>query len=327
MCYPKPGPRCSGSAAMRLAAAKQAVKNSEAHEHENYLKLREVLKKAQEEFDSTPAGLAILKDSQAHGDRSDLTSMRYELAKQRRELQLAEMKELGLQNKPHEHGTDTQHVSVNPAEFLADDVVRNNKAQVVDVDKLHELSDSWVQGLDAEELRQLYWMTDRGAMEANTFIAGHTQHRMTSDEDIQQRMVVVDSALSKYEAAEPVIVYRGARQGSLPKHMHDNYRISKEEKAAEFLKGFTEGDVFESEFFMPTSYNPQIANRFSDFNVTYEIKTKKAAPLATFSILPHEQEALLPRNSKFRVAAIKTGITYAGSRPGENFTVIQLEEL
>lgn len=328
MCYLSPGPRCSAYATSLLAAAmtyREELKNGTTEQVlESYRKVDE----AQDVFDATPAGIKVLEDI-PFGHRSALLEARLERAKAVRADQMQALKTLNLKKVKH---------SFDPAStlfsefFPVDDAVRANSNVAQTMTDINNAAAPWLNELNDDENAQLRWMTDHGAMQVNTHIAGSNSYKgnkgVWDAENIEARMKVVDSALAKYKSVEPVIVYRGVRQGMLPEAMRDNYRIPTEEKQAEYVSKFKVGEVFETQYYMPTSYMPETAKRFSDFAVVMEIKTRSAAPLAPLSASRTEQEALLPRNSKYRVLAIKENIPYKrGQVEPSPVTVIQLEEI
>jgi len=329
MCYPSPGPRCSSHAASMLATAityKEELENGSTEEiMASYARVEE----AQDVFDATPAGLKILEDALQQNKNSAQQVARYERAKAVRASQMQALKDLNL--------TKVKHLFAQPAKafdssFPADDVVRRNDNLDQTMTDINDSAAPWINKLDDDEMAQLRWMSDYGAMESNTHIAGVNSYTgnggIWSANNIEERMQFVDSALSKYRSEEPVIVYRGVREGMLPAPMRENYRLSTDTKQETYLSQFKVGETFESEYYMPTSFMPETAKRFSDFNVVMEIKTKHAAPIAPLSLSRTEQEALLPRGSKYKVIAIKEDVQYARGAVGPSLvTVIQLEDV
>ena len=321
MCYPKPGPRCSAHAAVKLATVKLAS-ISGSQDFAEYLAHQERLEEAQLEYDITPAGLKDLQD--LVGQRSDPdTELRYAKAKALRADKLALLREDQKQEQAH---TLTRAQGVNE-DFCSDEIVRSNKDAGMTSAGLVAEAEPWFNQLNDDELSQIHWMTDYGSMEANTHIAGTNDHKrfggLFSAENLESRMVQVDSALSKFESHHDEIVYRGFREGSLPSPMANNYRVSDDVKKAAVLKSFTVGEVYKSDFYMPTSVQPEEASRFADFGCVMEIKTRKAAPVSAISEVPRESEKLIGRNSEFKVVAIKENIMYGSKK----MTVVQLEQL
>ena len=329
MCYPLPGPRCSAYATTLLAAAltyKEELKSATTEQSlESYRKVEE----AQDIFDATPAGLKVLEDKlQTISPTAQLVA-RYERAKFTRSTQLQVLKELNLKKVKHSF---IQVSTDFGSSFHADDIVRSNDSVTRTMSDINDLAAPWFDKLDSDEIAQLRWMTDYGAMEINKHIGGvnsYKSHKGAWDaENLNKRMITLDSALAKYQSEEPTIVYRGVHEAMLPVAMRDNYRIPTEDKQAEYLSRFKVGETFESKYYMPTSYMPETAKKFSKFNVIMEIKTRSAAPVAPLSESRTEQEALLPRNSKYRVTAIKENILYSRAHMEPTpFTVIQLEEI
>lgn len=327
MCYAKPGPRCSGHAAILLQKAKANLE-SDAKDRtwEKVCALREAVDEAQQIFDSTPAGLKILEDeidvARSHGSKPYELQLRHVMGTEIREKQLAAVAAMKLQQEKHSFGTK----QITPASnFLGADVPRA-KASNTNL-ATAESSREWLYGLKTEELAQLRWMTDYGTWKANTHLAGvQTYKNVSATDDINERMKNVDSGLAKYQSSNPTITYRGVREGLLPKRLQGNYRVSNEDKTAAFLDSFPkEGEVFESSYYMPTSFQPDVAaSKFADFDVVLEIKSRSAAPLGVISAADYEEEGLLPRNSKYRVAAVLQDVSYPYDK---RMTVIQLEEI
>jgi hypothetical protein len=329
MCYPKPGPRCSASAAIRLAkatSAKTALKKSRDYDFEALAKVERELVEARQEFDITPAGLKFLKEEALQGEHHTQEKIRYDLAVALREEKLSALKASGLQAREQGHRKTVTSPTSGKVNFQ-DSSINRVDAEHEDIDKaLIEDSEAWFASMDHEEMAQARWMTDYGAMEANKHIAGKNDYKLFagrySAANIEERMKVIDSALNKYEGTE-TIVYRGVRKGLLPERMAENWHVSDDIKKAEILKQFPVGGVYESDFYMPTTMKPSMGNKFSDFGLILEIKTKKAAPVAPLSISLHESERLIGRGSKFSVVDVKENVMFNGVPK----TVIQLEQL
>lgn len=326
MCYAKPGPRCSGHAALALQKAKAELEAySKNRTWEKVYALREAVEEAQRIFDSTPAGLRILEDEIAmakhHKSKPYELQLRHVMGEEAREKQLAAVASMKLQTESHLHAKSNLPTTT----FLAADTPRQNNPSLIE--KVNESAQEWVYGLEPQQLAQLRWMTDYGAWKTNTHLAGVAPYQnIDATDDINERMKAVDSGLAQYRSETPVITYRGVREGLLPKKMQGNYRVSSEDKTAAFLANFPKpGEVYENDYYMPTSFQPDVAaSKFADFNVVLEVKSRSAAPVASFSAADYEQEGLLPRNSKYRVAAILQDVSYPYDK---RMTVIQLEEI
>jgi hypothetical protein len=195
-------------------------------------------------------------------------------------------------------------------------------------EKMINESASWLNKLSNEEMTQIRWMTDYGAMEANTHIGGSNDYKLLNGafppEEIEKRMKSVDSALDKFSGPQE-IVYRGLREGFLPKQYAHNYKVTPEEKKKVALEQFKVGEEFTSDFYRPTSSQPSPAKGFADYNVVLEIKTSKAAPVSSVSILQSENERLIKRNARFKVVRILDSVTFGKSRIP--CSVVQLEQI
>jgi hypothetical protein len=305
---------------------KEELKNASTEESlESYRKVEE----AQDVFDATPAGLKVLKDLLQTSWSNAQLEARYQRAKTVRTTQLQALKALDLKKIDHSF---VQVPEAFDNSFPPDDLVRSNKNGKQTMTDINNISAPWLNTLNSDEIAQLRWMTDTGAMQTNKHIAGintyKAHHGIWTAENLDERMEIIDSALAKYKSKEPVLVYRGIHEGMLPVSMQDNYRVPTEDKQAAYLSRFKVGETFETQYYMPTSYMPETAKKFSKFNVIMEIKTRSAAPVAPLSASRTEQEALLPRGSKYRVLAIKENILYArGQVEATPVTVIQLEEM
>lgn len=336
MCYRKPGPRCSSHAALALANAKQEVSVSHGSSPDEYFSAKDKEREAQAAFDATPAGLKIMQDELLNARHEPGLDERYKAAKMLREQQLDAVKKLKL--TPTVHDVQQNDFSAFTHAHVSSDEVREN----VNMDKLHAsmstLSENYFSRLSDEEISQLRWMTDYGAMEANKHIAGVNSYSQFNGafpaEDIDNRMKVVDEALRKYSPAVPVITYRGVRDVSLPVKMRENYRVSQEDKQKAFLDSMPVGSVVSSDFYQPTSFQPSSSVKFADFNVVMEIKSSSAAPVSALSVSSVEHEGLLPRNVTFTVVAVQQNVKYdtgnVDRKTGEPVyrvvTVVQLEE-
>jgi hypothetical protein len=296
MCYKQPGPRCSAHALNLLEKAKQAKKNDPRENFSKSLQLSQKIKEAQFVFDTTPAGLRILEEEIARNtpDKNDLQA-RYDLAKELRHKQLQAVKNLNLIQKEHKNVTPTQ---------------------------------KWLAQLNDKEIAALRWMTDHGTMQANTHIAGVNDYKLFkslySPVFIHNQMKIVDTALAKYETTETTTVYRGVREGSLPKFMQQNYHMPDILKQEEFLKHYQPGTIVDNEYYMPTSIETGIAERFSDFNIILKIESKHATPVSSLSISETENESLIPRNTKFLVQNVEENQTLG--KLDQQYTIITLVE-
>lgn len=327
MCYPKPGPRCSAHAATQLAKAKAAFElRGSSVEFDEYLALQHEVDKAQIEFDITPAGLRFLEDEVLQGSHKASEQARYELALAERQSRLEALWKAGKAVREARHAT--KKFSSHSEEFLDSSITRMDSDETALREKMINESASWLNKLSHEEMTQIRWMTDYGAMEANTHIGGSNNYKLLNGafppEEIEKRMKSVDSALDKFSGPQE-IVYRGLREGFLPKNLAHNYRVAPEEKKKAALERFVEGEEFTSDFYMPTSSQPDAAKGFADYGIVLEIKTHKAAPVSSVSILQSENERLIKRDARFKVVKVLESVPFGkNSMP---YSVIQLEQI
>lgn len=324
MCYPKPGPRCSAHAAIRLAKAKANLANPKEVGFDEYTRLRKSVDEAQVEFDITPAGLRFLEEEILHGDYKVEERTRYAHALALREEKLAAIKGK-LENKKH----DQVEVVSFRASFKDSEFTRLDEDDEAVADRAALEASAWLHKLTTEQMTQVRWMTDYGAMQTNTHIAKNNDYKFHGGiypaEELERRMLIIDEALATYETNEPQVVYRGVRKGILPNGIGDNYRVSDEDKKALFLQDFKVGEVYESNYYLPASSQPSKASGFSDFGVVMEIKTRKAVPVSSISLVPHEAERLIGRNGRFKVTAVLENVYFGKSTQPK--TVVQLEQL
>ena len=123
---------------------------------------------------------------------------------------------------------------------------------------------------------------------------------------------IIDGVLAKTDLPESTIVYRGHKMivpaGKDPvEYIRSHYKV---------------GSQYSKESYGSTSLNPSIGAYFAGkptsktdngqtkVGVVFEMATTEGAPLRTLSSVQNEDEILLPRNKKFRVAGVYESIAF-----------------
>ena len=112
-----------------------------------------------------------------------------------------------------------------------------------------------------------------------------------SEEEIANKISLIDSALDKFELLDDVIVYKGT------------YR--------DYFENYEVGDVFDIKCFYSTSFDEGVAEDFSTFFGT-DFMVEIKVPMGTVSAYlgyngayENENELLLARGLKYRVLKIE----------------------
>lgn len=307
MCYPKPGPRCSGYAARKLALA-EAVAAEHISDMTQFFAAQEAVKAARSEFDATPAGLKALELLLVR-ENTFGNQQRYREAKHTYTSRLLALKAAD-RNIEHDVHIEVNKTSPIPTSFLPDDVARKDVSirEVLEVSAKE--SEPWVNELNDSELAVMRWMTDRGAVEMNTHLGGSNDYSHYSQHDLSLLQNQLDTAFDKLPSQKSRVMYRGIRKGLLPVEIAESYRIPDEVKQQIILEKFQEGATYRNEFYMPTSLQPEATMRFADIGMVMEIKTSRSAPVSALSLFPREAERIIPRGVEYKVAAVKDNILY-----------------
>lgn len=338
MCYPKPGPRCSASAALKVANARKACfiylrnksKAENKDEYNNFEPLMKNVKQAQAEYEITPAGIKELERSVALYPDSKSSINKLEEVKALRAARIAaakaKNKDKEVFDAPHKIKFDNsinnysiKNLSQNGDTLEAIDV------DSADVDLMVKEGEAFSYKLNADEIEALQWYTRGGYADVNGSLSNPDSKEYSYDKAKAKEAVgFLDSAFSKVDAEREVIVYR---RHFLYKEDGKFDTKTLEEKQ----ETFSVGSTYEPNFFMSTSLNPDNAPPSDDgFVVFMEIKAKRAACLATIANSgTQEQEFLLPRDAKYKVVGNSSKVTIKGSdtQEGRTLTVIQLEEI
>lgn len=345
MCYPKPGPRCSSSAAAALVKAKSAARNFDTQNKgwDAYQEAKATAEQAEREYYMTPAGQRYLdrKILTSHGREAD-----WQMKKAKgKEDRKAALKALTLKDKGdirHDPTDEEKTILKNYAtlfdnEFLADDEPRgsvpNGSAQL---DSLVAAGETWTNKLNADEMESVAWFTSDGAHVMNHTLIGKelaNWHKDDySEEHVKLSIKRLDRALKKFESPEPVVVYRGAPEWFLEDRNVNRFSEGGEEKVTEMLNNeFKPGATYEFGTYMSTSLDPFRASSFGSMSgVMFEIKTRHAVPATNISAWDvSEREAIIGRKAKFRVVGVKKNVVYKSGNDDRSwdYNVVQLEEI
>lgn len=326
MCYPKPGPRCSAHAAASLSKAITEARESKDQTFADYARLQTKVEEAEREYYATPAGQKVL--DQMISENAAGAKLKKERGKLDRTAALAALKTADA--------GDIKHTSAAPlvsplssTEFQSAGDSRKASEEGGDqIRLLIDQSTQWTEKLTLDELTAVHYYTGAGASRINRQLAGATplETRKQPLTSAKNSIAHIDSALSKYTAAEPVITYRGVSDWFYDKHNVTRYGPTEQSDILEAVyKDYPVGSEVQLSSFTSVSYDPSSASRFARSQIVMEIKTSHAVPIVNISEQnTREREGLLPRTAKLRVAAIQENVSYPS---GEKYTVIQMVEV
>lgn len=149
---------------------------------------------------------------------------------------------------------------------------------------------------------QLYALEDYSGMdfhEINTYLK---QDSAEPNPKLDKQIADMDAAFELVKPASPYVTYRGVGV-----HLRDG-----EDLERAILREYFPHSIIELKEFISTSLNPSIASYFSVKtldSVVLEIRAKSGISLK-LSDSSNEEEMLLPRNSKFRVIAVRPYVRY-----------------
>lgn len=342
MCYPKPGPRCSAHAGAALAHAKQALRNVRpALYSAEYEAAKEAVEQAQMDYDATPAGFLELQRRIDQEEGGNLTQRefvyRLAMGKARREAALAALKAEDKGDITHDDASYDEKVmvafnTVFPSTFLG----KKNRVRVEDTKSLvimNEASKVWVNRLSSEETEAVSWLTSNGAHQMNYFLAnGEVAPDSRYSEDVvKAKAEAVASAIDKTPLKEPVVLYRGLQEGSMPQELYDAQWGKDGFKV--LAETYKVGDEFSVPTFQSASLDPIKASSFARGQVVLEIKTRKAAPVSAVSAWDvTEREMVVQRGARFKVVGVKKKVCFdrMNGKPlteYDYYNVVQLEEI
>jgi hypothetical protein len=291
---------------------------------DEYLAAKTALQKAQDVYDTTPAGIAELVRRAAY-QMEGKSKKEYQLRLERGQALRAAM----LVAVKTKDGGDIKHTNVAPKlkyknrSFLPHETLRETvKNDSPEILTMIKESKHWVNQLTTEETEAMAWFTSNGSSEVNQHLANSaTGYSRYSKEHLDATTKNMDSALAKFQRDEPVIVYRGISMDIVEAR---GYKRNEENFVAE---AFPMGGTYSSEAYMSTSLDPSRATGFASSGIVLEIKSKKAAPVANISAWDiTEKEMVIPRNQKYKIVGIIKNPKIQNLRSTDN-TVIQLEEI
>lgn len=340
MCYPKPGPRCSASAAARLARAKHAAfayftetRGTTNMVWEEYEKLAAATDEAQREYDITPAGIKVFERRVASNPTNEVYA--HELARVKAEraarIQAAKAREEGDYHAAAEHQLPAPIAYSRTALSAEGERLHAIKQSSQDVQALLSESEAWVTKLTAGEIDALHWYSQGGYEDINGGLSNPAYEGRKRSDGTRPKgapaetVALLDSALAKADASNEAVVYRRHFfYTDKPGGLFDN--LTFEQQAAQFPVG----SVYEPGFYMSTSLNPANIGMGGEggFMVRLEIKTRRGAALVGVAQQgTGEQEILLPRTGAYRVVSNDRRVTVSDKGESREVRVIQLEEL
>jgi hypothetical protein len=366
MCYPKPGPRCSGHAAARLSRVRErenARRNSLDAHALGWAKFSEIadeceaeIEAAQAEYDATPAGLLELKrrvDQENSDKYPDLEyELRLKIAQDTRARALAAIGRTDEGDISHDSKQNRYTYST-----LRTSLPRGGKRLKLGAQGIAEsaaASEAWVTDLKPEEMEAIAWITSNGSHVVNDYLANgelktrkdgthEFEGRKITQEYLDEQIKLASDAIKRRDS-EPVILYRGEHK--YPEL--DNMLVSKygdpEAYGAEVMERlghmFKVGETYTAPRFLSSSYDPSTARGFSKQKIVFEMKSKTHGPVAALSAWHNvEREALVPPQTKFKIKDIVMKAEYEPRNEGkftktasdtENlnyFFVVQMEEI
>lgn len=339
MCYPKPGPRCSAHAAMRLTLAKRNFKHSKATkvtDFEVYEKFRKKLEITQKEYNATPAGIRELTrkvNDPACSYHHDLYQTQLNLGIALRKAQFAELKT--------EDVGDVKHMFLEERKetYLATKFPEDNASRLgvthfnPQVEVMIKESEQWINELTSEEIETISWFTSNGANAINGYIStgeSETEKVRYSKKILKEAIAKLDSSLAKFERKQPIVVYRGLGIESVGS---DEFLVNPNRKSINNIRKkvveqkFKEGTIFSTPVFMSTSIDSIKAHSFAGTGITLEILTRKAAPLVNVSAWDvTEKEMIIPREQQYKVHKVIKNPVFGGQLCKNDY-LVQLIEL
>jgi hypothetical protein len=340
MCYTYPGPRCSSYAARVLTEAKIRARTEPGS-----IEAREAVDAAQLEYDATPAGMRELKRriAQYQGTAKTEYELRLALGEAKRDerLLLIKAKDRGDINHQKSQPQDIMF----PASFhqFCDGDYAEEKLIGHDSEEIKQLvadSHQWISKLNDEEIEAVSWYTSNGSTVINKHLTGNSDEFYLRDyiedetaEEFDEREAKaaqehlnylnttvkdLDSALAKGKRQTFIKVYRGV-SGDVMRA--EGYGSRDTDKYV--AERFTVGGTFISPVFMSSSLEYKRGAGFETSGVVLEVLGKTVGPVSNVSAWGvAEKEYVLPRNTAYKVKAVKT----VPDQHGDNRFIIQLEE-
>lgn len=338
MCYPFPGPRCSSYAARILTEAKIRSRN------EMSLEASTALDAAQLEYDATPAGMKELKRriSQYQGNAKTEYELRLALGEAKRAERLLLIKAKDRGDIKHKKQTSADIMFSGSFHRFADDYDAESLISHDSEEMKQLITDShqWTTKLNDEEIEAVSWYTSNGSTVINKHLTGNLEEFYLADyredetaEEFDAREAEaaqkhldylnttvkdLDSALSKGKRQTPIKVYRGVSSDVMKAEGYSSRDTDKY-----VAERFPVGGTFISPVFMSSSLEYKRGAGFETSGVVLEVLGETVGPVSNVSAWGvTEKEYVLPRNTAYKVKAVKT----VPDKHGEDRFIIQLEE-
>lgn len=237
------------------------------------------------------------------------------------------------------------------SELCAEDELRvsPDKNDPVVVSSYLQDSAEWSKKLTPKEQNAAaYWTGCGSSVAYQCMTRGRADFRgyQSTDEkdddyfDAKSYVEQVNSALEKSTLKEPVVVYRGMREGIVGREVIEEFYNNYGKPQCDDLpvtskwieSNYPVGKELEFTTPQSASHSPTIAEGFSD-GVVLEIKASKAAPVGVLSSWGvNELEYIVPSSTKYKVLGHQTNAQYEttlrdGKKEKRRVTVVQLEQL
>lgn len=324
MCYPKPGPRCSAHAALKVVEAQKAFFLAREQGLASFKDAEVLLNKiteAREEYNLTPAGLQAIEDELSQNPDDARLKHQLEHYRTLRAKKIETLTE--KQRKERVHKT-SQQLDEYAQSALSEngEVLLHKPISDPDIQTMVQQSLDWSQKLSKEEIVTLRSYSQAAYADVNGMLSNPDYNEPGFSLEKTERMVqLMDSALAKADVEKDVVVYR--------RHFFYEDGNMKFINIDEQRKHFPVGSTFKPGFYMSTSLNADNAPMDSNGVAFLEIKSKRAVPLAIVASQSlNEQEFLLRRDATFKVVSNTKTVTIKDSNNLlRTVHVIQLEEI
>lgn len=163
------------------------------------------------------------------------------------------------------------------------------------------------------------WMVERHGAEKAAELRASERKRLI------ESIGIIDGVLERSVLPENTIVYRGHKMV-----------VPAGKEPFEYIKScFKLGSQYSKESYSSTSLNPSVGAYFAGkptsktdtgqtkVGVVFEMVATEGAPLRALSSVQNEDEILLPRNKKFRVASVHESVTFEGVELDEESDAIE----
>lgn len=299
---------------------------------------------AQLEYDATPAGMRELERriSQYQGNAKTEYELRLALGKAKRAERLLLIKAKDRGDIKHKSKASADIMFSDSFHRFADDydnesLISHNSEEMK---QLVTDSHQWTTKLNDAEIEAVSWYTSNGSTVINKHLTGNLEEFYLADyredetaEEFDAREAEaaqayldylnttakdLDSALAKGKRATPIKVYRGVSSDVMK---GEGY--SSRDTDRYVAERFPVGGTFISPVFMSSSLEYKRGAGFETSGVVLEVLGKTVGPVSNVSAWGvTEKEYVLPRNTAYKVRAVKT----VPDKHGDDRLIIQLEE-